>query len=1059
MQPQTQPPVDSGTEGTPDSLNSNPLLEQPGHLYSYPQGHYVPDQEPVPTVSTGENNRSSKSLEDDSGLILPSQNEPQYSRFSTAASPKPSASNGDESLYLDRPSFEDRATLPDPISRDGTPTQALDVESNRSGSKTPTQNGSAGYNLSLSSGSLRNNGTQSTPNEQNLPTILPGPYSRSAAYDLSTKDPVDQLRSEGPPSSQIEVKRFSADSNGTFHTAENDTSSRPDSASLQENLETPKAEKSLVFDSEKAHENARESGTPTTVLPHTARRIESPTRNGTDDRTTDTPIEHVLPLAKQDYEPSLSRQEYLAREPSLDNIISQVESDRSPSPVSPQHSIHNEPIRRQSTREPIYYGPQHDFGPKTQKFATRRSRSPSQTREQPGLQDHPAFRSIQGVNHQGESTTMAGEPYPGNMAGQPRPEYLPEQSGTTRNPVVENKSKSNRNSRNSGFFMNIASPGKVGVPSIASPADTHSLPLSTTNPNENDRKSKRASLFRSHQGDKGSEGSPSLGGSPALRSAGRVESPSSPSAPQSSQHDQSPKNTSSTFRNRLQRASTSGNQITEGGKKRRFSSLASLFGSRSSRSQPNQAIQARQSQQTPTPSSAPLQQIQLQTPPSVPKPSGEHYNYQSMVGQSHERVGTTNFDHSNSNSPVRSNTSTTQTSNPVWSQAAQRVSQARQSSIKEPSAYAQDAELRQRATSPSNSASGNNSTAVPPDIPSATPTMKSRNSIFSRNKSRDSSILGRSRDSSAKSWMKGREQDQPDLRINSSNRQSQLPSTRPPIQHNASNSTHGSQRVLTFSQFGENQVVPTHPHAQQQVSQGHMTDPPSQQAVNPLPQRTSSLANNIPSQGPTRVLTFNQFVDHSIAEHSTQMSPPAPSVQAPASQGQQTNVVTFQQFPSSSNPQAAQADVPPPPPPKDDWHVNVPRQSRSQDKAESREQYKNSLSQTPYNPPTSIPNSRRPSQEPPSAQSEPHSQYRQAPPPIQTEIPSSRLSAFSPSSNSAESRKARQRELESAVPTISTEKETAVAPPKHDASSEENIVMSSSSYPGQEWQPSFAYDD
>lgn len=1065
MQPQTQPPVDSSTEVTSDSPSSTPLSEQSVRLRKNSQGRYVPDQESVPVLPTGENDRSLKSLEGDAELILPSQNEQRSSRSSTAAFPQPSAANGDESVYLDRPSSGgDRALLSKTISRDGTPMQAPDARSNRSGTKTPTQNDSAAYILSPSSVSLRNTGTGSAPNQQGRPTILPGPFSRSTALDVSGKTTADEPRWEGPPSSQNKIKRLSADSNGTFHTAENGIPSPPDSASTQENLETPKAEKSLIFDFEKAREYAEESRTPTTILPHTAREIEPQIRGGTNERTVDTRIEHVLPDAKQDYEPSLSRQEYLAREPSLDNIISQVESDRSPSPVSPQHSIHNEPIRRQSTREPIYYGPQHDFGPKTHKSPPRRSRSPSQTREQPGLQDHPAFRSAQAENYQVQNTTVTNELYTANVAGQRRPDYLPEESRTSRIPIAESKPKSNRNSRNSSFFMNLGSSGKVGVPSIANPADMQSPPLSSTTPNENDRRSKRASLFRSHPGDKGSEGTPSVGSSPALSSAARVEPQPSQSTPKSSQLDQPPKNTSSMFRNRLQRASTSGNQVAEGGgKKRRFSALASLFGSRSNRTQPSQATQARQSQQVPSPTPAPLQQIQHQTPHSAYKTPVEHFNHHSMEEQSRERVGSTNFSHSSNDSPVHSNTSASQTSNPVWSQAAQRVSQARQSSIKEPSAYAQDAELRQRATSPSNSASvasARTSTAIPHNIPSETPAAKSRNSIFSRTNSRDSSIPGRSRDSSAKSWMKGREQGQTEPRDNSFNRQSQLPSTRPPMQNDTSNTTHGSQRVLTFSQFGENQVVNAHPQDQQQVPQGRTAALHSQNGSNPLPQRTSSLANNMPSQRPARVLTFNQFGDQYIAEPSTQIPPPAPSVKAPASQGQQTNVVTFQQFPSNSNPQpTSPADLPPPPPPKDDWHVNRPRQSLSQYKADSREQHKNSLNQTPYNPLSSIPNSRRPSQEPPQVQPEPHSQHRQAPPPIQTEIPSSRLSAFSPSSNSAESRKARQRELEFAVPSISTEKETVVAAPKQDASSEENIVMSSSSYPGQEWQPSFAYDD
>ena len=915
----------------------------------------------------------------------------------------------------------------------GPPPPTQDARSNSSGTKTPTRNDPWTYNSSQSlsqspqvhyhSGAqpdpLRDAGSIIAPNKQSRAAPLSTTHSHPAAVRVNSVDKPAHPHTEGPASSQSATNRLSEDSNGTFQTAEDGNPSRPGSETMQDNIETPKAGEPQILDTEISTWPDREDRTPTGRRPSTAGAFRAQTAD---------PQTECLPHPNQaHYEPSSPRGEYLAREPSLDNIPSQLDFDRSPSPVSPQLSIHNEPLRRQSTREPTYYGPRHDFGPKqTHDFPSRGQRSRSQSREPEGLQDHPAFRSAPGMNYQEQDKTLEHSTM--SMHGQPHPGYLPDESGSSTNQMAESKPKSNRNSRNSGFFKNLGSSGKVGVSPTVSPADMQAQPSSTMTPNENDKRFKRNSLFRSRPGDKGSDGAPSVGSSPVPGPAAGVETlrQSSPSTSKSSQHDEPSKAASNT---------------------------------RSSRAQPKSKTQASQTQQGPGAQFAPPQQTVHQNSFSAHKPSAEQSYHQPRSSQSQRDFSSSDPNQADYN--ARSDTLTSQVPNPLWNQAAERVSQPRQPSLKEPSAYVQDANLRQRAASPSNPSeigAVRTSTSFAQNVPSGELAVKQRTSFFSRSKSRESSISGRNRDSSGKSWVTGREPDRADVKGNLYSRQSQPPSTRPPMQHNSPKSAQDAQRVLTSSQSRENHIT-TNPAHEQQILQSRKTDQQSQPASSPLPPRTSSLGNYLPSQGAPRILTFNQFGENHIAENPSQIPPATASRQGSVVQGQQPDVVTFQQFPSTSKAQQLSrggSPTPPPPPPKDDWHVSVPRQLISQNTgSESRERPQDGLNRTSITAPPSDPDRQRI----PHAQPQPdfRAQQRQAPPPIQTEIPSSRLSAFSPSSNSAESRKARQRELEVAVP--STEKETVVAPPKHDASSEERIVMSSSSYPGQEWQPSFAYDD
>ncbi|KAL8796899.1 MAG: hypothetical protein Q9195_000982 [Heterodermia aff. obscurata] len=888
--------------------------------------------------------------------------------------------------------------------------------------------------------------------KENLPwaTVPSTPHSRFDPLQANTNGATIRLKPESSLSQPIRTERTSEDSNGTFHTAENAVRSRPGSAMVEKSPETPKAKQSQPSSYEDPVSSNGEDPTSTPILQSTTDEPTAQVQDKAENQGSEPSTDYPARTENGPYKPSPTTYDYLAREPSLDNIIGQVESDRSPSPVSPQHSLHNEPVRQPSTREPIYYSPQHDFDVKqTRDSALRHPRPSSRSGEVSGLSERPAF-PLPSLHDNQAPKRIEANVHIERATGS----YAEDKASPAIN-TSDRKSRSNRTSRNSVFFKNLGGSGTVGVPSIVSPVETQqqSPSYSMGTANESEKKSKRGSLFRSRPGDKSDDDGRGMASPSATVSAAPVDiwRQASPSTSKSSQLDGSLNSDPMKARNKLNRASTSGSKVTEeGGKKKRFSAIGSLFGKRSSRNQPSPAIQARHMQAGSSDQSATPQQPQYQTSYSSQVASVDQPRPQPESRQSQGQVGPSGSYRDDYSSPTRSDTMASQTSTPAWSQTAQRVSQPRQPSYKEPSAYVQDSSLRQQATSPSNAirpGPARNSTPVSQNTTSDIPITKPRTSLFSRSKSRESSTTGRNRDSPGKSWTPSRDRDRQDRTGGSSGRQS-LPVP----------ATQGPQRVMTFSQFGESHIT-NNLDQQQQPSQNQSSDRQSPSSFNPHPQRTTSLVNNPQSRGPPRILTFNQFGENHIVESPSQSQLVQSSPQNKDSHVRQPNVITFQQFPSDPKSLPSQSSgraspPPPPPPPKDDWHISKSRGSASQSiQADGRRQHGDTISRVSAPTAPSYHNPRSTSQ----PQPQPQVQQRQAPPPIQTEIPSARLSTFSPASNSAESRKARQRELESVAP--STEKEMTSVPAKNDASSEEKIVMSSSSYPGQEWQPSFAYDD
>ena len=122
---------------------------------------------------------------------------------------------------------------------------------------------------------------------------------------------------------------------------------------------------------------------------------------------------------------------------------------------------------------------------------------------------------------------------------------------------------------------------------------------------------------------------------------------------------------------------------------------------------------------------------------------------------------------------------------------------------------------------------------------------------------------------------------------------------------------------------------------------------------------------------------------------------------------------------------------PPPPPPKDDHFLQG-----------SRSRQGRSLSQA-------LP----PTQYSPSPSRQGAAQIRQSLPPLQTNVGKARVASASTPMTPEDVRRARQQQIERSGRMPQTPARNAEQKIRHD--SEEEIVMSSSSYPGQEWQPSY----
>lgn len=953
-----------------------------------------------------------------------------------------------------------RATATAPISQ-----ASPDTDVTGSGSRTPTQvdfkdrmqsspqsdkGRSLQQHFASQAESLHDTVGPLARHESSLPKLLSIPTSRFSTQQADTEDVTVGSEAERFTVQRSGADRYSEDSNRTFHTAENGNDDRPESRQTQNDVETPKAAKPPQFMFQNVPSQHSAASPPS--------QADNPSEPGNLDTAS----------GKLSHPPSSPEtRAHLAQEPSLDAVSNVIPSDLPPSPVSPQRSFVQEPAGPDNRKGPIYYDPSHDFGPApTDQVLAAAYDSPRQHSRGPSLVDHPAFR--RDTSPARRSQTLGEQNSYGRGRGEAplrqHPDVESDRSSgiTSQNRTDESTPDAKRKSRNSGFFKAFKSP--VGIADQVNGENDQIQATPARVSVDGQKKSKRNSLFGSRNLDEKinsgrSEESP-------LAAISRVDTmrQQMPVTPDSKGSSSPSSGTSNNLRNRLQRASTSGKKEDESGKKKRFSALGSLFGSRSRKTQPTAPEQSRQSQPVtfyqfgpPEQSQAnerklhqPLSQQRPEHPesrasfqPSSPKSSSAQPRHDPVPAQ-----GSDQQPHEQYYAPARSYHKMSQGSTTAWSQTAQRISQARPSSTNEPPAYSQDAALRHRSTVPPEGPSpgaSRTSTTIPRSVTSGSPSTRSRSSIWSRSKSREVPFSERpDRSTSGNSW---------------------------------TTTAQDPSRQSTYNNA---------------VSQS------SQPALSPRPGITPTDSH----QG--RVLTYSQFGDSSISYPSTQQTttiPPSRSHQPAPVRQQRQSVVTFQQFPQH---RSTREDSPPPPlpPPKDDGHVSRPRESMvpkasnpqlSQEQIPShgpRSSYTQHLSadyppstgqQTPHTAPSSY--IQQPISEYQPAQNiQPHTFLEQPPapshsrtashssqsqrqslPPLQTEVPNARSSTFSPGNTSAELRKARQRELEMGGPPNSAIRsapaETATGPARKGESTEDVIVMSSSSYPGMEWTPDRWEDD
>ena len=706
--------------------------------------------------------------------------------------------------------------------------------------------------------------------EPSPPKTLIIPRSRFSSQQANNDSVPPDPKADRSMSQQSTANRQSEDSSSSFHTAEH-SHDQADSGPAQEDLETPKAEKPPPL----LQQNRSDQPPVTSV---TSEKQPSP-----------KPQAIYAESSEHSQIPSASTvPTVLAREPSLDNVSDIVHSDLPPSPVSPQHSFIQEPSRHDGRRGPVYYGPDHGFGPASDHLtaAAPRSGSFGQHSHGPSLEDHPAFRRNQSPSQQ-RFQQSAGPYIQGRV---PDETSLSHQQGVepglgnkraSTDRLVDSSTNAKRNSRNSGFFKVFKSP--TVTQSNANGSSDQSYATPTRSPIDGQKKSKRNSLFGSRNGDKTNGSGQSEESSPTPSS--RVDALRQPTLVASSPGENSSPSsgTSNKLRDKLQRTSTSGNREAESGKKKRFSAIGSLFGSRSRKVQQSPPTQSRQPQPVtfyqfdePSQHQESERQVQQREPHQRPKRSESRPSFQKSSRQSSSTQPQSQPPREGYYAPAQSEPMGPPRSTSAWSQTAQRVSQPTEPSVKEPPAYSQDAALRQRSTAPPEAANSGQlptSATFPKAASNDSPSTRSRSSIWSRSKTREVPLSKRhDRSTSGNSWTTTNEEPirQSTYSISATQKPESASSSRPNVAATPSN----EGRILTYSQFGESNI----------------TYPPPQSAT----------------KNPVR--------------HSHQ----------PSSERQPlASIVTFHQFPQ----QQATGDnspPPPPPPPKDDWHVSRPRHSSLQ---------------------------------------------------------------------------------------------------------------------------------
>ncbi|KAI4243510.1 MAG: hypothetical protein LQ352_007018 [Teloschistes flavicans] len=694
------------------------------------------------------------------------------------------------------------------------------------------------------------------------------------------------------------------------------------------------------------------------------------------------------------------------RRPSVDSIPSQLDSEQDvpPSPVSSRRSVVHEPMQPQMSG-PTTHRPDHPQ-------PLRRSLQSS------SLRGHPAYRQDRNTNSEED---MPAQHYPTPL---PRAEtVVPRQQVTEYSlegvgppPVprgtTHSTSTSKRGSRSSAFFRSFKNPTETAAPATLVERDRQDDDRNQGEPTIRKTRSKRGSLFRSLT--KGSKASSSEDAgqrsqeSPQPANTSAYPAPVNPApAAENVSRDETPTTAPSKSLNRLSKTATvkeAEQRPQEPGKKKRFSAIGSLFGR--SKDRGRSSTQSGIPQQVPE--SAKVQDVRLQDGNKRLSTSARPGINKAPIHEKHHQ--------STRDSLVKEG-------------LLPRTSRQSSSKSIEPSAYSQDSAQRQRAFPPRDQSlghGGHQTDRRPPQIVQPQP---------------PSSLKTRQQSGSAP-----QNQQRHSVQSSVTTRSTSRPSGPPPPDPN--------RRVLSYTTTTTTSTNGRMPHT---------TTTTYEQSSN----NNSYIRSNSPPPPP----------------------PPPKDVWRQPKLQQQSSITTTtssSKISGNSNERALRSSVSNSSPAQ--GLRDLTNQSRSQQRSSYDDRSpapvaSNSVgphlqTMNYWKPGPQGSNMGNPSQEepyhaqPPRAQEQP----RQPLPPLQTSMPS-RATAPAQShvkNNSAgsdlEARKVRRSQIESGSATTpgteQTRSSSAVAPAglkeggnakvgggKEVDNDDEPVVMSATSFPGQEWQP------
>ncbi|KAL8669319.1 MAG: hypothetical protein Q9168_006084 [Polycauliona sp. 1 TL-2023] len=434
----------------------------------------------------------------------------------------------------------------------------------------------------------------------NVPALL-SRHSTSTLREGSVvnTDPMDCNRNE--PSMGLEaLQRGSEDSDGTFHTAGSTVGRGLDNAATGPHQRTQSADQDQATESLVSRSSSGNSSSIPSPVAVPAANIR------------DQPKARPFSFIQFSQNPTTKPlEDYSNRRPSIDSLPGRIdpEQDVPPSPISPQHSMVHELHDQSGKRSPAPDGvsqessadnarptsnvPSRSFSrpfhePKRQSHrAPPREQSPTRGNDLPP-QHYPAPIPRQDPVHPRQQATeysIAGVGPP--PATQPRPRPM------------ESRSSSKRGSRSSAFFKSFRSPTESASPPLVGGREELEDTQHQDDPTIRKTKSKRSSLFRSlTSGTKSSrseelvqgqhnvvhpaQAGPSDENPPGQQNAVQAtktqeHGPSDPSIMQRADSNNLAK-TPSKPRNRLSRPAPVKVEEQAPGKKKRFSALGSLFG-------------------------------------------------------------------------------------------------------------------------------------------------------------------------------------------------------------------------------------------------------------------------------------------------------------------------------------------------------------------------------------------------------------------------------------------------------------------------------------------------